>query len=286
MEVKAFFDKDTYTLTYVVWDKQTKDAVIIDPVMNYDAASSTYSYESIDEVAGFANDNSLTVHLILETHAHADHLSGSQELKKRFPKSLLAIGADITKVQETFKSLFNLKEIDTDGSQFDFLFNEGEKVEAGSIEIQPIHTPGHTPACYSFLIGDSLFTGDALFMPDYGVGRCDFPLGSAKQLYNSVKGKLYELPATTNVYTGHDYQPNGRALRFESTIKEQKENNIHINANTTESEFVEFRTNRDKTLSAPKLLLPSVQININAGHFYKPEDNGVSYIKLPLRGKK
>jgi glyoxylase-like metal-dependent hydrolase (beta-lactamase superfamily II) len=286
MKIEPFFDEATSTITYVVSDENTRDAVIIDPVMDYDPASSSYSYESVNEVLDYVKKNELKVHFILETHAHADHLSGSQELKSRLPGSKVAIGADITKVQKTFKQVFNLSDdFKTDGSQFDTLVHDGETLKAGQLEFKALHTPGHTEACYSYLIEDAVFTGDALFMPDFGVARCDFPKGSAETLYDSVTEKLYTLPDDTRVFTAHDYQPEGRELKFESTIGESKRSNIHINAETNKEDFVKFRTERDKTLAAPKLLLPSVQVNADGGHFPKPEDNKVSYLKIPVRPK-
>ena len=283
MKIEAFFDAATSTLTYVVFDEKTRDAVIIDPVLDYDPASSTISFQSVQKVTEFAKRKELKIHFIIETHAHADHLSGSQELKQRFPGSKVAIGQDITKVQKTFKNVFNFDDqFKTDGSQFDLLIKEGETLKAGVLEFTSIYTPGHTEACYSYKIQDVVFTGDALFMPDFGVARCDFPNGSAETLYNSVTEKLYILPDETRIFTAHDYQPGGRPLKYESTIGESKKANIHINVSTTKEAFVKFRTERDRTLSAPKLLLPSVQVNVNAGYFFDPESNGVSYLKIPV----
>ncbi len=282
--VKEFFDKDTWTLTYVVFDPSSKDAVVLDPVWDYDPAASKVSTKSAEEVLDFIKGNELKVHYILETHAHADHISGAQVLKEKLPDVKIGIGANITKVQEVFKGVFNLNpEFQTDGSQFDLLLKEGEPLKAGTLTIETMYTPGHTPACASYVIGDAVFTGDALFMPDYGTGRCDFPAGNAEDLYVSVHDKIYSLPDETRVFTGHDYMPGGRPVAFESTIKEQKENNIHIKATTTREEFVEFRTSRDRTLAAPRLLLPSVQVNIDAGKLPAPENNGVSYLKMPIR---
>lgn len=282
--IKEFFDKATWTLTYVAYDKQTKDAVIIDPVWDYDPASSKMTTQSADQVLQFANSEHLKVHFILETHAHADHVSGSQYLKSKIQGSKIGIGAKITEVQKVFKNVFNLEpNFKTDGSQFDLLLEEGESLKAGSLNIETVYTPGHTPACASYIIGDSIFTGDALFMPDYGTGRCDFPAGSADQLYTSVHEKLYTLPDHYRVFVGHDYMPNGRAMAFESTIGEEKSKNIQLKKETTRNHFVEFRNNRDKTLAAPRLLLPSVQVNIDAGNLPKPESNGSSYLKIPVR---
>ena len=281
--VKEFFDKATWTLTYVVFDSETRDAVVLDPVWDYDPASSRMSTSSAEAVLEFIKKQDLKVHMILETHAHADHVSGSQVLKKHLPNVKVGIGANITKVQEVFKGVFNLHaDFKVDGSQFDLLLQEGKTYHAGSIKFEVLYTPGHTPACASFLFGDAVFTGDALFMPDYGTGRCDFPAGSAADLYDSVQ-KLYKLPDATKVYTGHDYQPGGRPLKFLSTIGEEKVANIQLKAGTSKEEFVKFRNGRDKTLAAPRLLLPSVQVNVDAGHLPQPENNGSRYLKIPVR---
>lgn len=283
-EVKAFFDKPTWTLTYVVSDPYTRDAVVIDPVWDYDPASSKMSQESAQLILEYTQTQNLKVHYILETHAHADHVSGAQVLKEKIPSAKVGIGANITEVQKVFKNVFNLSsDFKTDGSQFDFLMEEGKDLQAGSLTIQTIYTPGHTPACSSYIIGDAIFTGDALFMPDYGTGRCDFPAGSAQALYHSVHQKIYKLPNSFRVFVGHDYLPNDRPLAYESTIEEQKQKNIQLKEHTTEDQFVHFRNNRDKTLAAPRLLLPSVQVNIEAGHLPQPEGNGISYLKIPIR---
>lgn len=288
MEIKHFYDPATFTLTYVVYDKNTKDAVVIDPVLDYEPASATTSTESIDTLVGFIKDQSLNVHYILETHAHADHLSGAHDLVTNYvPQAKIAIGERIRIVQETFKHVFNFAPtFKTDGSQFHKLFQDNEVFKAGSLSFKVLFTPGHTPACTSFLVGDAVFTGDALFMPDYGTGRCDFPKGDAKALYHSITERLYTLPDSTRVFVGHDYQPGGRALAFETTIGEEKKSNIQLKQETTEAEFVKFRQGRDATLSAPRLLLPSIQVNIAAGELPPPESNGRSYLKLPISAKK
>ncbi|MGZ3775487.1 MAG: MBL fold metallo-hydrolase [Pseudobdellovibrionaceae bacterium] len=282
--VKEFFDEATWTLTFVVHDEGTKDAVIIDPVWDYDPAGSKLSTESADQVIQYVNSNKLKVHYILETHAHADHISGSQVLKQKMPGAKVGIGAKITEVQKVFKKVFNLNDdFKVDGSQFDVLLEEGKALQAGALKIETLYTPGHTPACASYLIGENVFTGDALFMPDYGTGRCDFPAGSSEELYNSVYNKLYKLPDHYKVFVGHDYMPNGRAMAFESTIGEEKRKNIQLNAETPRAQFVEFRNNRDKTLAPPRLLLPSVQVNIDAGNLPTAEANGARYLKIPIR---
>lgn len=284
VSVKEFFDKSTWTLTYVVHDESTRDAVVLDPVWDYDPASSKMTTHSANSILEYIKEKNLHVHYILETHAHADHVSGSQILKQHLPQSKVAIGAKIKDVQEVFKKVFNLDpNFKTDGSQFDLLLEEGKNLQAGSLSIKTIYTPGHTPACSSYVIGDNVFTGDAIFMPDYGTGRCDFPAGSADELYSSVHEKLYKLPDHYKVFVGHDYQPNGRPVQFQTTIGEQKAANIQLKSETTREQFVHFRTTRDKTLAAPRLLLPSVQVNIDAGHLPMPENNGIRYLKIPVR---
>lgn len=282
MEIKTFYDERTSTLTYVVYDPETKDAVVIDPVLDYDPKASKTWTESADAVIDFVKQEELNLHYILETHAHADHLSGSQIIQQAFPEARIGVGHRITEVQKVFKAIFNLPAgFATDGSQFDVLLTEEEPLKAGSLEIKTIYTPGHTPACVTFQIEDALFTGDALFMPDMGTGRCDFPGGSAEDLYDSIQ-KLYELPDETRVFVGHDYQPGGRELAWESTIGEQKEKNIQIPAGRTREEFVKFRTERDATLEAPQLLFQSVQVNVDAGKLPDPAQNEIRYLRIPV----
>lgn len=282
-QIKEFFDKNTWTLTYVVWDESTRDAVVIDPVLDYDPAASKTSEESAKRVIEFIRSQNLKLHLVLETHAHADHLSGSQIIKREFPQAQIAIGEKITKVQEIFKDVFGLPaDFRTDGSQFDILLKDNEEIQAGAIKIKTLFTPGHTPACASYCIGENVFVGDALFMPDYGTGRCDFPAGSAADLYRSIHGRLYKLPEDTKVYTCHDYMPNGRPLKFMSTIAEEKRDNIQLKQDTSLEDFIGFRTERDRTLAAPKLLLPSVQVNIDAGHLPQADKNGKRYLRIPV----
>lgn len=288
MQVKEFFDKDTYTLTYVVFDEQSKDALIIDPVLNYDAGGSITSDDSIQMITEFCKSHHLNVHLLMETHAHADHISGAHKLKMDFfNKAQIVIGADIVQVQEIFKDVFHFSEtFVADGSQFDRLVHDGDTLNAGSLNVRVISTPGHTPACVSYVIGDAVFTGDAIFMPDYGTGRCDFPAGSATKLYDSISRKLFQLPDETRVFVGHDYQPGGRSLQWETTIAEQKKSNKQLTASTSEAEFVKFRTDRDKTLSAPRLLYQSIQINIAAGKLPAQDSGGRAFLKIPLFEKK
>lgn len=282
MNVKHFYDPVTHTLTYVVFDSATRDAVVIDPVLDFDPATGKVTDMNSLLVADFIKEKGLHPLAILETHAHADHITGSQVLKKLFPTAKVGIGEKIKSVQEFFKAHFNLPRSKTDGSQFDLLFKDFEEVSFGSIHVKVLPTPGHTPADVSYLIGKNVFTGDSLFMPDYGTGRCDFPKGSAKDLYHSVMGNLYSLPEDTKVFVGHDYRPRGRELKFETTIGESKRSNIQLNEGTGEEEFINLREERDSTLSAPTLLLPSIQINVEAGKMPPAEDNGKAYVKLPL----
>lgn len=284
LQIKDFFDPATFTLTYVVFDEHSRDAIIIDPVLDYDPASSRVAFHSIEKVSQFVDSHHLKVHLILETHAHADHLSGSQPLKKRYPNAKVGIGARIKEVQKLFKGVFNLPEsFKIDGSQFDLLLEDQQTTSAGTIHFKTIYTPGHTPACASYLIEDAIFTGDALFMPDHGTGRCDFPAGSAQDLFESISGRLYQLPESTRVFVGHDYQMGRKDVLFQSTIGEEKSKNIQLNGKTSKEDFVSARNARDKSLAAPRLLLPSVQINIDAGHLPSEELNGARYLKIPIR---
>jgi glyoxylase-like metal-dependent hydrolase (beta-lactamase superfamily II) len=281
MQVRAFFHEPTFTLTYVVYDAVSRDAVVIDPVLDFDPFTWRTSTTSADQVMFFVREHGLRVHWILDTHAHADHLSGMDVLEKAL-QARTAIGARITVVQETFKQIYNLPELATDGRQFDTLLEDGQVLDAGALAITALHTPGHTPACMSYLIGDAVFTGDALFMPDYGTGRCDFPRGDAVMLYDSVVNKLYTLPPETRVFVGHDYLPGGRPLAYETTIGESREGNVQLRNGTTCADFVTFRRHRDALLAPPKLILQSLQVNIEAGRLPAPEANGRRYLKMPL----
>lgn len=283
MKIQSFFDPATYTLTYLVFDPSTKDAVVIDPVLDYDPLGSQTSTASVEKLAAAIRAENLRVHYVLETHAHADHLTAAQWLKRRF-EAKVVIGENIKAVQAVFKGVFDLPDLATDGSQFDLLAREGETMLAGSLAIETIATPGHTPACVTYKIGDAVFTGDALFIEDYGTGRCDFPKGSAEDLYESVQ-KLYKLPDATRVFVGHDYQPNGREVRWETTIGRSKESNLQLRAGTKKEEFVAFRKKRDATLSAPRLLYPSVQVNVDAGRLPKAHANGLRYLATPINLK-
>ena len=285
MNIEPFFDPVTFTLTYVAFDAQTRDAIVVDPVLDYDALSSQTSTASLARVESFLEKHDLRLHYVLETHAHADHLSGSQHLKRRFGARVV-IGAAITEVQKVFANVFDFgPHFRTDGSQFDRLVADRDRVHAGSLDVEVIATPGHTPACVSYRIGDAVFTGDALFIEDYGTGRCDFPSGSADALYTSVHERLYSLPDATRVFVGHDYQPKGRELRWETTIGRSKETNIQLRASTSREEFIRRRNERDATLVPPRLLFPSVQVNIDAGRLPRPHANGTRYLIVPLDSK-
>lgn len=283
MQIESFFDERTWTLTYVVYDSSTRDAVVIDPVLDYDPNSSRTWTESVDEVIRFVKKENLNVHYILETHAHADHISGAQLLKQYFRGARVAIGERITDVQRMFTHILNLPEdFKTDGSQFDQLLKPGVEYHAGSLSFSLLATPGHTPACTSIRMGNAVFTGDALFNPDVGTGRCDFPGGSARDLYHSVTKVLYALPPETLVYVGHDYPPEGREVQTHTTIADHMANNVALPATRPEDDFVAWRTKRDASLSAPRLLFQSVQVNVDAGHLPEPSDNNVRYLRIPL----
>ncbi len=283
MQIEHFFDPRTSSLTYVVYDPATRDAVVIDPVLDYEPVGSRVFAESLAPVIACLRAADLRLHHILETHAHADHLSGSQLLRREFPGAKVTIGAAIVAVQQIFKDMFALgDEVRGDGGQFDHLLADGEQLQAGSLTIAAIATPGHTPSCLTYHIADALFSGDALFMPDYGTGRCDFPGGDARTLYRSVHDRLYTLPDETRVFVGHDYQPGGRPLAYQTTIGDSRRHNVHLFADRDEQAFVEFRSRRDKTLDAPRLLYQSVQVNIDAGHLPAPDAAGRSFFKLPV----
>ncbi len=283
MHIEAFYDPGTATVSYVVHDEASGDAVIIDPVLDYEPASSTVTTASVDLIVEYVAERRLAVRMILETHAHADHLSGARVLKRHFPEATLAIGRRITEVQKIFKAVFALPPgFAVDGSQFDLLLDDDETVSAGSLEFRVIFTPGHTPACVSYHIGDALFTGDALFMPDMGTGRCDFPGGSAEDLYRSISGRLYALPDSTRVFVGHDYQPGGREVAWETTVGEQKRANVQLPADRPEADFVRFRSQRDATLAAPRLLFQSVQVNIDGGSLPAADSSRRRFLKIPI----
>ncbi|MCZ8238229.1 MAG: MBL fold metallo-hydrolase [Leptospiraceae bacterium] len=282
MEVKEFFDNRTFTLTYIIWDKNTKDGVIIDSVLDYEPIGSRVWPESLNSYIDFIKLNAINLKFILETHAHADHLSAAPYLKKHFPQACIGIGENIISIQDYFKKVFSLEVLKADGSQFDYLLQDNQIIKAGSLEIKVIHTPGHTPACVCYLIEDKLFTGDLLFMPDYGTGRCDFPKGDSHALYHSVIDKIYSLPDSTKIYTGHDYMPNGRPMKFTTTVGDSKKNNIQLPKDRSEEDFVKFRETRDSNLAAPKLLYQSVISNINGGGLPPLQEKGKNYFKIPI----
>ena len=283
MHIEPFFDERTFTITYVVFDEASRDAVIIDPVLDYEPSGGKLWTESLKRLAAFVDEKTLTVHHVLETHAHADHISGSQWLKKRYGAKV-GISERITEVQSVFKDVFALDELPTDGRQFDTLLKDQQVLKAGSVVLTAIATPGHTPACMSFQVGDAVFTGDALFLDDVGVGRCDFPKGDAAALYDSVMNRLFSLPDTTRLFVGHDYPPAGRTWRAMTTVGSAKQANAQLTASMSKLTFVEKRTARDRTLSPPRLLYPSVQVNIAAGQLPAPRPNGRRYLVTPLTG--
>ena len=280
-DVHAFHDEATFTITYVVSDPATGSAAIVDPVLDYDPASGRTSTASADEVIAFVNARELDVLWILETHVHADHLTGAPYLQEKLGGKT-AIGDNVSTVQETFKGIFNLKDLSTDGSQFDHRFIDGDSFTIGEIEARVIATPGHTPACITYVIGDAAFVGDTLFMPDFGTARTDFPGGSAPQLYASIQ-KILALPDETRLFMCHDYKAPGREeFAWETSVAEQRARNIHINDGISQDDFVRMREERDSQLGMPKLILPSLQVNLRAGDLPEPEDNDIRYLKIPL----
>jgi len=281
--VTAFFDEATYTVSYVVREPDGPHAAIIDSVLDFDPKSGRTSTASADRIIAFVREHGLTIDWILETHAHADHLSAAPYLKAALG-GRIGIGEHITEVQQIFKKIFNLeKTFNTDGAQFDHLFREGEEFRIGGMTARVMHTPGHTPADVTYVIGDAAFVGDTLFMPDYGTARADFPGGDARQLYRSIRRLLEELPPETRLFLCHDYKAPGRDhYAWETTVAEERGHNLHVHDGVSEEAFVAMRTARDKTLAMPVLLLPSVQVNIRAGQLPPPEDNAVSYLKIPV----
>lgn len=280
--IKCFFDEVTNTATYVVADSIANECVIIDSVLGFNMSSGATSSELADDIIAFINTKQWQCLWILETHAHADHLTAAPYLKKALGGKI-AIGQHIVDVQKIFKPIFNFTaEFSTDGKQFDQLLIAGDTLKLGRFEIEVLHTPGHTPACVSYIIDSNVFVGDTLFMPDYGTARCDFPGGDAETLYHSIQ-KIFALPENTTIYMGHDYKADGRDnYVWQSSVAEQKSQNIHINSEVSAQEYVDFRNKRDATLSMPKLIIPSVQVNIRAGHFPQAADNGIHYLTLPI----
>jgi glyoxylase-like metal-dependent hydrolase (beta-lactamase superfamily II) len=282
MKTETFFDPETWTLTHVVFDPAERVGVVIDPVLDFDPVTGRTRTDAAEQVARFLDRERLAVPFVLDTHAHADHVTAMPFFKSRFG-ARSAIGKEIVHVQRTFAALFDLgDDFACDGSQFDRLLSHGERLDVGPFEIEAWHTPGHTPACMSYRVGDLLFVGDVLFQPDYGTARCDFPGGSAVDLYRSIRTLYAELPAETRVLTGHDYRPGGRPVAFESTLEAQRSSNVQLPASVDEADFVRFREERDASLSLPRLMLPSVQLNIRAGEFPEPAGNGLAYLKIPL----
>jgi glyoxylase-like metal-dependent hydrolase (beta-lactamase superfamily II) len=280
-EITAFFDAPTNTVTYVVKDPQSKSCAIIDSVLDIDYAAGRISYASADKVIDFVTRNDLAVEWHIETHVHADHLSAAPYLQRKLGGKV-GIGRNITIVQETFGKVFNEgTEFRRDGSQFDRLFDDGDKYQIGSMTAHALHTPGHTPACMTHVIGDAAFVGDTLFMPDGGSARADFPGGDARALFRSIR-RVLALPGETRLFMCHDYGPNGRNIKWETTVTEQREHNIHVKDGISEDTFVAMREARDKTLDMPRLIIPSLQVNMKAGELPMPDQSGKRYLKVPL----
>lgn len=285
LQVEGFFDPTTWTVSYIVLDRGTNRCALIDSVLDYDPKSGRTAHTSADRLIARVRELGASVQWILETHVHADHLSAAPYLKQALG-GLLGIGEHITTVQEVFGRLFNAgSEFARDGRQFDRLFADGQTFQIGDLQVRALHTPGHTPACMTYVVSDALrtaaFVGDTLFMPDYGTARCDFPGGDARTLFRSIN-RVLSLPPQTQLYLCHDYQPGGREVQFVSTVAEEREHNVHVRNGISEEEFVAMRHARDATLEMPTLILPSVQINMRAGQLPDPESNGTRYIKIPL----
>jgi glyoxylase-like metal-dependent hydrolase (beta-lactamase superfamily II) len=282
--IRAFFDEPTNTVSYLVADPATKKAAIIDPVFDYDHNSGTVDTRSVEAMLKAAEEAGYIVEWVLETHAHADHLSGAPYIKAK-TGARIGIGEHITEVQRIFRPIFNANDLDTEGKDFDHLFRDGERFAIGELDVEVLHTPGHTPADISYKVEDAVFVGDTMFMPDYGTARADFPGGDAHQLYRSIR-RLTALPPETRLFMCHDYKAPGRdEYAWETTVAEQRERNVHVKEGVTEEEFVAMRTARDAKLAAPRLLLPSIQTNIRAGKFPPAEANGVRYLMIPVKLK-
>lgn len=280
--IEAFFDEATNTISYLVADPVTRSAAVIDPVLDFDLASGIADTRSAERIVRFACEHGWRIEMVLETHAHADHLSAAPFIKER-TGAWVGIGARICEVQQIFRPVFGLTDLKTDGSDFDRLFRDGERFAIGELPVEVMHVPGHTPADIAYVVGDAVFVGDTLFMPDYGTARADFPGGNARTLYRSIQ-RLLALPEETRLFMCHDYKAPGRDhYLWETTVGEQRRANVHVREGISEDEFVEMREKRDAGLSAPKLLLPSIQVNIRAGRFGKAEANGITYLRIPVK---
>jgi glyoxylase-like metal-dependent hydrolase (beta-lactamase superfamily II) len=282
-EIKAYFDTPTNTVSYLVTDPATKKCAVVDSVLNFDYPSGTISYAQADEVIGDITDQGMTLDWLIETHVHADHLSAAPYIQEKLGGKIM-ISKEITVVQNIFGKVFNAgTEFERDGSQFDVLLSDGDTYQVGSIDAKVLHTPGHTPACMAHVIGDAVFVGDTLFMPDGGSARADFPGGDARTLYQSIQ-KIFTLPDDTRMFICHDYMPGGRDVKWETTVGKQKRDNIHVGKGNSEEDFVAMREARDATLGMPTLIMPSIQVNMRAGHMPQAEDNGSTYLKVPVSG--
>ena len=283
-QIRAFFDEPTNTVTYLVWDPETLRGVAIDPVLDFDPASGSVDDGSVAELLNAAEELSVAIEWVLETHIHADHLSGAPLIKAR-TGAKIGIGEHVREVQNIFRPIFGAEDVKAEGGDFDRLFKDGDRLDVGGISIEVIHTPGHTPACVSYKIGSAVFVGDTLFMPDYGTARTDFPGGCARQLYRSIR-KLLSLPPETRLFMCHDYKAPGRdQFAWEATVGEERSSNKHVHDGVSEDEFVAMRLERDKALATPRLLIPSIQVNMRAGRFPPAEASGVRYLRIPVKLK-
>lgn len=280
-QIRAFFDEPTNTVSYLVWDSGTRRGVAIDPVLDFDVAAGTVDDGSVEELLSIAEKEGVTIEWVLETHIHADHLSGAPLIKAR-TGALIAIGEHVREVQNIFRPIFGAEDVKAEGGDFDRLLKDGERLKVGKLSIEVMHTPGHTPACVSYRVGAAVFVGDTLFMPDYGTARTDFPGGSARQLYRSIQ-KLLSLPPETRLFMCHDYKAPGRdQFAWETTVGEERRSNRHIHEGISEEEFVAMRQERDRTLCTPRLLIPSIQVNMRAGRFPPADSHGVRYLRVPV----
>lgn len=280
-QIRAFFDEPTNTISYLVWETATRRGVAIDPVLDFDPASGTVDDDSVSELLNAVEDEGITVEWVLETHVHADHLSGAPLIKQR-TGARVAIGEHVREVQTIFRPIFGADDVKADGSDFDRLLKDGDRLDVGGLAIDVIYTPGHTPACVSYRIDDCVFVGDTLFMPDYGTARTDFPGGDARQLYRSIR-KILSLPPDTRLFMCHDYKAPGRdQFAWETTVEEERRSNKHVHDGVGEDEFVAMREERDRTLCTPRLLIPSIQVNMRAGRFPPADQHGVRYLRVPV----